>query len=184
MDRQITTMRTSEEIRIERETFESQFHPEIIRAGTPNRKKLQQEADERGRVGACAPENIKRRATLIAEYRKAVRSEKLRKTLARKAADPVEQDKRWVAKWLRKLGLKREVTTDSRSAYYSLGKTRVRVADHDVPITSERQYNADNGGFTWAVHGWNLNLVDSSRMDLARKLVYIRQEVRRVEMSL
>jgi len=43
--------------------------------------------------------------------------------------------------------------TSGASVYYAKGESRVRVSDHEVPMTEEREHNAANGGFTWAGKG-------------------------------
>ena len=54
------------------------------------------------------------------------------------------------------------------SAYFQRGGLSVRVSDHDVPMTPEREHAAANGGFTWADSGWNLVLdadTDNAEID-------------------
>jgi len=167
-------MRDSQVIQHEIDAFEAQFRPTIVPTGTPNRKRLQREADREAHERACLPENRARRRALHAELRRARAVEKRRATIAAKRADPTEQTRRWLQDWLRRLGFRREYRSQSGSAYYrhAAQDVVVRVADHDVPLTAERE----DAGFTWARHGWSLD-PSRSRMDLARYLVEIRQEL-------
>ena len=78
---------------------------------------------------------------------------------------------------LRRLGFRRETQTRSGSLYYVHTDTgvRVRVSDHEVPDTAERE--AAGGG--WRL-GWNVLIGDDwSPVDAARELVSIRRDVRR-----
>ena len=82
---------------------------------------------------------------------------------------------------LRRLGFQREhKSRDSASAYYRRGSSRVRVSDHSVPYTAEREAAVAAGGFSWATCGWSIEIDgETSRIDVARKLVAIRRDVRR-----
>jgi hypothetical protein len=174
------TTRIAAEIDVELASFESQFQPAIIAAGTPDRKRLRNAARDAAHGQACRPENVARRLALIAEREAARRREASRRSAAARAADPVEQLRQWTFRWLRRIGLTRETRTGSGSAYYSVGSCRVRVSDHDVPMTDERQHNVDHGGFSWATHGWTIRINEqTSRMDVARDLVQIRKDARR-----
>lgn len=174
--------RTPDHIRAELHAFESQFTAATIPAGTPDRRRLQREAYDSARAEACRPANVARRLSLAAELSKAVAAEKRRQTLAAKAADPQEQTRAWLMQWLRRLGFRREIRTGSGSAYYTCGECRVRLADHDVPWTAERQRAIDAGCWSWCTHGWSLR-IDRGRMELARDLVLIRREVQKQEMA-
>lgn len=55
-------------------------------------------------------------------------------------------------------GWKPEYVSGGSSFYYSKGDRRLRVSDHDVPLTAEREYNASNGGFSWASKGEKITL--------------------------
>ena len=81
----------------------------------------------------------------------------------------------------RSLGLTRETTTSSGSAYYRdpSRSVIVRIADHEVPETDERCHNSKNGGFSWAHHGHNL-VIDplTTTMDVLRFFVDVRHELR------
>jgi hypothetical protein len=72
---------------------------------------------------------------------------------ARKAAQAV----------LKKYGYKKETSGwRNESDYYinDEGK-KFRVSDHSVPLTSEREYNLSQGGFTWATSG-NQIIIDEN----------------------
>jgi len=171
-------MRIADDIQAAIDAFEAQFRPEFVPPGTPDRTRLQAAANEDAHARACTPENIVRRLALIAERKTAVAAARRRATAARKARDPDEQTRRWLYRLLRKIGFSRDCRTPSGSAYYTAGEVRVRIADHDVPMTPERQYTVDNGGWSWATHGWTLD-IRQSRCELLRNLVHIRREVRR-----
>ena len=149
-------MRTVAEIQAEIDSFEASFRDwPVIPAGTENRKHLQREAIDTAHARACLPENVTERLALIAERKAAKRSETGRKTAARLAADPEHQERQRIFRELRKLGFKREYTS-GRSAYYSRGGFQVRISDHDVPMTAEREWNqAVNGFRTWASSRWS-----------------------------
>lgn len=51
---------------------------------------------------------------------------------------------------LLKQGWQFEYMSSSGSLYYKKSDQSLRVADHEVPATAERQHNAKHGGFTWA----------------------------------
>ena len=78
---------------------------------------------------------------------------------------------------IRRLGFRRETETKSGSLYYIHEQTgvRVRVYDHEVPLTDEREHNG--GGWR---SGWNVLIGDEFEpMDAARELVYVRRDLRR-----
>jgi len=166
---QTTGQRTTEKIKSE--IRQLQLGGLIIPAGTPDRKQLQRKADcdHREKIAAKI-------AKLAAELRTTATAAKQAATAARTAANPQEQTRRWLMRWLRRLGFCRDTRTASKSTYYTHGECRVRISNHDVPETDERRHNAENGGFSWVTHGWNLR-IDASRMDLARDLVEIRREL-------
>ena len=62
-----------------------------------------------------------------------------------------DQLRRWINRKLHKMGFRRQRASGG-SDYYHLGHCiNVRVSDHEVPMTAEREWNsAFNGGFTWA----------------------------------
>lgn len=82
---------------------------------------------------------------------------------------------------LRKMGFVREHTS-GRSAYYrtrlAVIDLRVRVSDHDVPLTCEREFNRNAGGFTWADSGYSIDLTAVSAIEAGRWLVGLRKEIR------
>lgn len=148
-------MRTVAEIQAEIDAFESQFRAEFVPAGTPFRRQLEREAHAEAHARACLPENIAKRLALHAERRAAERSATARKAAARLATDPEHQERQRIFRELRKLGFKREYTS-GRSAYYSRGGFQVRISDHCVPMTAEREWNqAVNGFRTWASSHWS-----------------------------
>lgn len=142
--------RTIDQIQAEIDNFEQQFRTAKLPApGTPNRKLIYREALAEDHRRACLQENIARRLALHAELSAAVRSAKAKAAAARKAADPMHQERQRIFRELRKLGFKREYTSGS-SAYYRRRMLMVRISDHEVPMTAERQCALDNGGRTWA----------------------------------
>lgn len=171
-------MKTVQELYSELKTFESQFAREIIPAGTPDKKRLQREADERRAARSSSPENVAVRLAIMAEIKKVKRSEAAKS----RAKSPDAVIRRLIFKYLRKMGFKREHVS-GRSAYYTMlaGMTMisVRVSDHHVPMNSERQWNADNGGATWADSEMSFVVEDhTSSIDALRWLVAVRKDVR------
>lgn len=51
---------------------------------------------------------------------------------------------------LRKMGFKRDTTTDGSAYYRHPCGLVVRVSDHEVPLTEEREWNLLNGRRSWA----------------------------------
>lgn len=149
-------MRTVEEIMAEIVAFEAQFRPEIIPAGTPNRKQLQEQARQVAHQISCRPENVDKRWELLKEMRKAKRSENAKRVAAIRKSDPEHNARQKLFRELRKLGFKR-YTTSGKSAYYEHETCglRVRVSDHSVPMTPERIHNMNYGGRSWADSQWS-----------------------------
>lgn len=119
--------------------------------GTPNRKIIHRErmAARRAAIDAAmAAAGFSYSAFRDAEIKRLRQEEKAAKTPAQKEA---ESARRRIFTALRKLGFKREHTSGA-SAYYShirAGLT-VRISDHDVPMTAEREHNLAHGGRSWA----------------------------------
>ena len=172
-------MRSTKEIQADRDAFEVQFKPAVIPAGTPDRKRLQDEASKAAHAAACLPANIAKRLAFIAEYKKAERSENAKAAAVRRAADPEEQIRQWVFRHLRRMGFKREIRTQSGSTYYRFADLTVRVSDHDVPMTDDRASAVLWGLRTWADNGWSL--VVTTGFAAARWLVDVRRCVRRMK---
>ena len=148
---------TGAEIQQELHAFEAQFRADVeIPKGTPYRRRLREEALNAALAIAWLPRNVERRVKLIADLRKAKRAEKaaLRREL-RPLLDPNYDERQRVFRALRKLGFRREYASGS-SAYYTNGPISVRISDHDVPTTPERDWNAANGGRSWAGSGLSL----------------------------
>lgn len=69
---------------------------------------------------------------------------------------------------LRKLGYVRQTTTDSGSCYYINRETfdRIRISDHDVPMTMERL----ESNWSWATHGRTVKIdVDTQTVRSVRR---------------
>lgn len=47
-------------------------------------------------------------------------------------------------------GWKLEFASDSGSLYFARGGDRVRVSDHEVPETADREHAREHGGFSWS----------------------------------
>jgi hypothetical protein len=78
---------------------------------------------------------------------------------------------------LRRMGFVRYNKSRSGSVYYRHEQTgvAVRVADHEVPQTDERIHD----GSRWS-NGWNVLIGEEcDKLDAARELVHVRQDVRR-----
>lgn len=142
-------MGTEKEIRAELRAFEAQFGvcKSDIPAGTPNRNRLYREACEDAGRRRLLPENVSRLRELLDKLRAAMRVEARQRMIANRPADHAERQR--VFRELRRLGFAREHVS-GRSAYYRRGSLVVRVSDHDVPVTPEREWNSDNGGRTWS----------------------------------
>jgi hypothetical protein len=168
--------RTVNEIRNELAAFESQFLADIIPKGTPDRRQLQRDADDARSAIARRPDNIKRRRELMGAIVKAKRAEQaaIRREL-RPLLDPFYDERQRVFRALRKLGFRREYAS-GRSAYYTDGLLSVRISDHDVPMTPEREWNCDNGGRSWANSALSLVIgrddADEWLMELESKRSY------------
>ena len=77
---------------------------------------------------------------------------------------------------LRRMGFKRYHKSRSGSVYYrhEQADVVVRVADHELPETEERQYNGSR-----FLRGWNV-LIGSrfAQLDAARELAHVRRDIR------
>lgn len=96
---------------------------------------------------------------------------------ARQRHERVKVQRACAFKNLRRWGFRREHASEA-SAYYLRDSdgARVRVSDHEVPETPEREYNAANGGFSWATRGLQIR-VDAAPYEFARNLVAVRRRV-------
>jgi hypothetical protein len=155
------TRRPSVDIQRDVDEFGAQFRAEPIPPGTPNRKLLQRAARDAAHARSCEPDHIAIRLALFAELRAARSSENRSRAMRRIWSDPVFVLRQRVYRALNQIGLRREHTSRSGSAYYSdpAGKIRVRVSDHHVPETAERDYSAANGGWSWT-SGWEIIIDD------------------------
>jgi hypothetical protein len=144
--------------------------------GTVNRKKILQAAIEDYKSQYYHPDRQQKIKALNLELKSAQKSERLKETIARKKADPKVQLQQFAHKKLKEFGFEREVKSSSGSAYYNnpVSQIRVRVSDHKIPSTAEREHNSENGGFTWSN---NPNSLDSleNKMDVARWLVGVKR---------
>lgn len=87
------------------------------------------------------------RITRSAEYSLA------RETLSRQDRFGYEADQRLRPLHDRLVGLGWTVETSTYgSIYYRRGGERLRLSNHEVPMTAERE----ESGFTWARHGWQV----------------------------
>lgn len=128
-----------------------------IPAGTPDRRRLHREVNERNQAAflAFGADYETKCAKLREELRRAESAE------ARRAAanTPAAIERRRIFAALRKLGFERE-SVSGRSAYYSRGCFAVRVSDHEVPMTESRRHALDNGGRSWANSRWSFVVGD------------------------
>lgn len=63
------------------------------------------------------------------------------------------------------------------SIYYSRGKHRLRLSNHEVPFTAEREYAASNGGWTWHRHGWQIITARTTLSDCLAEIDEIEEEI-------
>lgn len=166
-------MRTIQQIELSIREFEDQFIPETIPAGTKDRKRLQAEAYREARARSCLPENVATRLAMHAELKKATTSARRASVAAAKKADPIHNARQVMFRELRRIGFSRE-SVSGKSAYYRCGDIKVRVSDHDVPMTAERSYNIANGGFSWANSGMSFVI---GRDDASEFLRFVREAV-------
>lgn len=136
-----------------------------IPAGTPNRRALQHAADAEFLRSAAVTAWHDARAIALARITHELRSASARE----RATTPEATERRHIFAELRRRGFVRE-TVSGRSAYYRNGPMRVRVSDHDVPTTPEREYSRENGGTTWADSGASFVI---GRDDAAEWLAWI-----------
>ncbi|MBM4023014.1 MAG: hypothetical protein FJ284_12405 [Planctomycetes bacterium] len=63
------------------------------------------------------------------------------------------------------------VETHTRgSVYYTKGGERLRLSNHEVPGTAEREHAASSGGWTWHRHGWQITT--RSNLDACLAQIY------------
>lgn len=121
-----------------------------IPAGTPFKRQLEREQWAKVEAAAHSPARSQAMSDLITRLFREARSEKAKA----RAADPVACERRRIFSALRKLGFVREHTSGA-SAYYRCGSLVVRVSDHEVPMSAEREFNLQNGGRSWANSRWS-----------------------------
>lgn len=160
------------------DAFDREYpRPSEIRvlAGTSNRKRLQREAFEQW----AKAESVYRTARypLAAAYRAVVQREVRSSAAKTRASEPESVMRRKVFAHLRRMGFKRE-TVSGASAYYQRGLLKVRVSDHEVPLTAEREHNIKQGGMSWANSSRSIVIDPRDPVGAARWLVEIRRLVR------
>jgi hypothetical protein len=169
-------VRSVEEILEAIRVFESQFSPGTPPPpGTFDRKRIWIAMQRAARDRACLPENIKVRLALCEELKKAQRSATARAAAAKRQRDPQHALRQWVYNHLLKMGFRRETKTSSGSVYYRLGGHTVRISDHEVPLTSQREDSLASGAHSWADSRWSLEL--TTCFAAARWLVDVRRNV-------
>jgi hypothetical protein len=78
-------------------------------------------------------------------------------TLTRQDRFGYEADMRLLPLHHRLVGLGWAVETSTRgSVYYTKAGKRLRLSNHDVPWTAERQDAVENGGWSWHSKGWQI----------------------------
>lgn len=94
---------------------------------------------------------------MLAKLDAAARYSLHRETLDRHDRFAFEADARLlpIHERLVSLGWKVETHTNG-SVYYTKGKERLRLSNHEVPSTAEREHAAASGGWTWSRHGWQI----------------------------
>lgn len=166
-------------IQLERE-LRNQWLAAIPPIGTHGRGKIRAAAYDR--IIRTSPEReALRRELQAADAREHIsRDRELAEWQREKdAAAAAAATRRWVQGWLRRLGYRREMTSDSGSSYYALpfARATVRVSDHEVPHTIEREDARSAGQWSWSRCGTHLDTT-RPRMELARQLVELRRRLR------
>lgn len=157
-------------------------HPkDYPQPGTPHFKQRRREAVERHHEESKKRyENHEWVAKVLAlrkEHESAQRSESAKARAETRKQDPKFQLQQFTFKYLRRLGFEREHKSKSGSTYYQHPRgMRVRVADHAVPHNPEREYNRENGGFSWHDNEDSLNSFHS-KMHVARWLVGVKKRL-------
>lgn len=149
--------------------------------GTPFFKQRRREAIDRHHEEARKryenPEYVAKVRGLRAEHASAERSERAKAIAEKKKQDPRFQLQQFTYKHLRRLGFKRAHKSGSGSTYYDHPNgMRVRVSDHAVPWSEEREYNRDSNRLSW--HD-NEDSLDSfhSKIHVARWLVGVKRRL-------
>lgn len=94
---------------------------------------------------------------MLAQLDAAARYSLDRETLDRHDRFAFEADARLLPIHERLVSLGWMVETHTRgSVYYTKGGERLRLSNHEVPLTAEREYAASSGGWTWSRHGWQI----------------------------
>jgi len=178
-----------------------------IKAGVrgPGSKRARAELRDRHAAAIAQRKKLEAHAQTFPEYevlkrkRREIRGARMDSIMQRqaredelwKAAQPrIEKLRSELIKSLRGLGFKQEFKSKGSQYFvlqnardkFSTTPLRVRVSDHQVPMTGERQHAIDTGGFTWAEHGWNFVVdPDTDRRDMMRQLAGVRRAVRDVQ---
>lgn len=94
---------------------------------------------------------------MLAKLDAAARYSLHRETLDRHDRFAFEADTRLLPIHDRLVALGWTVETHTHgSVYYTKGKERLRLSNHEVPSTAEREHAAAGGGWTWSKHGWQI----------------------------
>jgi len=153
--------------------------PASLPKGTPDRRRLDSKAFDEYVQRRFAGGRRDRYRRLTAELQAAKtslrRSESARLAARLRAADPRTAIHAAIKKELIARGYRMERSDGGRggSRYYERWNSeqndwdRVRVSDHRVPETAEREYNVENGGFSWATCGISLIISDYDSPDEA-----------------
>lgn len=170
-------MKTIKTIQKHIEQFEAQFRPAIIPAGTEFRRKLQAEADAEARRLALLPKNIARRLKLhdkLNEAEKKLKAAQKSAAAKLRATSPEVKIRRAIQSELREAGFALQRSAGGSNYYERFGDAPdfrcevVRVSDHHVPHSDERQWNTENGRTSWADRAF-LNVQDFDTPEEARQ---------------
>jgi hypothetical protein len=152
------------EQRLRREQLARRDWP-VILPGTPNRRRLECELAREQDLYLAGEELSLEREAARSELKKQLQAARrqrlaeLKRELETPEEKAVKAERRKIFAGLRRLGFKREHVSGA-SAYYVGVATdhdviHVRVSDHEVPYTADRERAVAEGGFSWAVCGWN-----------------------------
>jgi hypothetical protein len=119
-------------------------YPPRIPAGTPNRRQLQNQQNSAHSAGPLRQWDLAYCAAM-AIAKKQARSE----AAIERNRTPEAVERRAVLAAVRAAGFRREYTSGA-SGYYRRRGLVIRVSDHEVPETAEREQSRANGGHTWA----------------------------------
>lgn len=127
-----------------------------VPAGTPNRKNIIAAIRDAIHAAIHTPDRVAERAAALAQTRRDIMA---RRRAARLASSPDHAERHRVYRELRAMGFRR-THVSGRSAYYTRGCLTLRVSDHAVPMTAEREHALVNGGQSWASSSRSLVLGD------------------------